>query len=79
MQLKTDIKGDISRPMVQQQMNDRLRATQENIPLTEYRKRVLLTAAKRNIATITVPKCNAWFRHVQTYLSRCLNGEFVEG
>ena len=77
--LKTAIKCDISRPMVQQQMNDRLRAQQENIPLGEYRKRVLLAAAERNIATITVPKCNAWFRHMQTYLPRCLNGEFVEG
>ena len=77
--LKVAIKCDISRPMVQQQMNDRLRAQQENIPLGEYRKRVLLAAAERNIATITVPKCNAWFRHMQTYLPRCLNGEFVEG
>ena len=53
--LKAIIKGDISRPMVQQQINDRLRAQQENIPLGEYRKRVLLAAAERTIATITVP------------------------
>ena len=62
--LKAAIKGDILRPMVQQQMDDRLRAQQENIPLGEYGKRVLLAAAEGNIATITVPKCNARFRHM---------------
>ena len=77
--LKAAIKADISRPMVQRQMNDRLRAQQENIPLGEYRKRVLRAAAERNIATISVPKCNAWFRHI--YKPICplpYNGEFVE-
>ena len=77
--LKAAIKNDISRPEIQLEMNNRVRARQERIPLGEYRKRVMLAAAERNIDTITIRKCNLWFRHMQTYLSRCLNGEFIEG
>ena len=77
--LKAAIKNDISRPEIQFQMNNRVRARQERISLEEYRKRVLLAAAERNMETIAIRKCNLRFRHMQTYLPRCLNGEFIKG
>ena len=77
--MKAAIKNDISRPEIQLEMNNRVMARQERIPLGEYRKRVLLAAAERHMDTITNRKCNAWFRHMQTYLPRCLNGNFIEG
>ena len=61
------------------EMNNRVMARQERIPLGEYRKRVLLAAAERHMDTITIRKFNAWFTHMQTYLPRCLNGNFIEG
>ena len=37
----------------------------------------LMAAAEQHMDTLTIRKCNAWFRHMQTYL--CLNGNFIEG
>ena len=64
--LKAAIENDISRPEIQLEMNNRVMARQERIPLGEYRKRVLLAADERHMDTITIRKCNAWFRHMQT-------------
>ena len=64
---KAAIKNDISRSEMQLEMNNRIMARQERISLGEYRKGVLLAAAERNIYTITIRKCNSWFRHMQTY------------
>ena len=64
--LKAAIKNDISRPEIQQEMQNRRRAREDNIPLGEYRKRILHAAAKKNLGSITVAKSVAWFRHMQT-------------
>ena len=57
--LKAHIKADITRPLFQNQINDRNAARNAQIPLGEYRKRVLVTAAERNLRSITVEKCAA--------------------
>ena len=75
--LKSAIKNDISRPQIQLEMQNRRRAREENIPLGEYRKRILVAAAERNMGSITVGKSTAWFRHMQTYLPRCMNQEAI--
>lgn len=77
--LKAAIKNDIARPQIQREMQNRRRAREENIPLGEYRKRVLHAAAERNLGSITVAKSAAWYRHMQTYLPRCMNGEVILG
>ena len=66
--LKSAIKNDISRPQIQLEMQNRRRAREGNIPFGEYRKRILVAAAERNMGSITVAKSTAWFRHMQTYL-----------
>ena len=33
----------------------------------------------RNVNTIIGRKCAAWFRFMQVYIPRCLNGELIEG
>ena len=60
-------------------MNNRVMARQAHIPLGEYRKPVLMAAAEQHMDTLTIRKYNAWFRHMQTYLPLCLNGNFIEG
>ena len=77
--LKAHIKADITRPLFQNQMNDRNAARNAQIPLGEYRKRVLVTAAERNLRSITVEKCAAWFRLMQSYMPRCLAREHIQG
>ena len=77
--LKAAIKAEISRPAVQQQLNDREEARRQGIPLGEYRQQILLRVGRRNTNTITVAKCAQWFRFMQTYIPRCLNGEHIEG
>ena len=47
--LKAAIKNDIARPEIQLEMNNRDMARQERIPFGEYRKRVLLGAAERQM------------------------------
>ena len=51
--LKANIKADITRPLFQNQINDRNAARNANIPLGEYRKRVLIAAAERNLPSVT--------------------------
>ena len=38
-------------------------------------RRLLPDALQRSIRVITAAKANKWFRFMQTYLPRCLNGE----
>ena len=45
----------------------------------EMRTRLLLDALKRCIGVITAAKAYQWFRSMQTYLPRCINGEEIEG
>ena len=77
--LKEHIKADITRPLFQNQMNDRNAARSAQIPLGEYRKRILVTAAERNLRSITVEKCAGWFRLMQSYMPRCLARERIQG
>ena len=77
--LKAAIKGDVSRPEIQARMDDRAEARRLGIPLGELRTRLLLDALQRCIGVITAAKAYQWFRFMQTYLPRCLNGEEIEG
>ena len=77
--LKAAIKRDISRHAVQVEMGNWNGARNQDIPLGEFRQRLLLEASDRNVGTITVQKCVAWYRFMQTYLPRCLNREVIEG
>ena len=76
--LKAAIKADISRPEIQEQMNNREEARRQGIALGNYRTQLLQQARwrlQRNIGTITAAKCGQWYPFVQTYLPRCLNNE----
>ena len=77
--LKAAMKADISRPEIQEQMNNRAEARRQGIALGDFRTRLLLEALTRNIGTITVAKCGQWYRFMQTYIPRCLNNEEIEG
>ena len=72
--LKAAIKGDISRPEIQTRMDNRAEARRLGFPLGEMRTRLLLDALQRCIGVITATKAYQWFRFMQTYLPRCLNG-----
>lgn len=65
--LKAAIKNNISRREIQLEINNRVMARQERIPLGEYRKRISIAAAERHMDTTTIRKCNAWFKHMQAY------------
>ena len=60
-------------------MGDREAARNRQLPLGEFRTYLLLDALQRNIGTITAAKCGQWYRMMQTYLPRCLNGEAIQG
>ena len=77
--LKAAIEGDVSRPENQARMDDRAEARRLGIPLGEMRTRLLLDALQRCIGVITAAKAYMWFRFMQSYLPRCLNGEEIEG
>ena len=77
--LKAAVKADISRPAIQQEMNNRDEARNRGLALGHYRTQLLLEALNRNIGTITPAKSGQWFRFMQTYLPRCINREFIEG
>ena len=77
--LKAAIKGDVSRPDIQARMDDRAEARHLGIPLGEMRTRLALDALQHCIGVTTAAKAYQWFRFMQTYLPRCLNGEEIEG
>ena len=77
--LKAAIKADISRPEIQEQMNNREEVKRQGTAFGNYRIQPLLQALQRNVGSITAAKCGQWFRYMQTYLSRSLNGEHIEG
>ena len=77
--LKASIKANITRPPFQNQINDRNAARNAHIPLVEYRKRVLIAAAERNLPNVTVGKCAAWFRLMLSYQPKCLARENIRG
>ena len=77
--LKAAIKGDLSRPQIQARMDDRAEARRLGILLGEMWTRMLIDALQRCIGVITAAKAYQWFRFMQTYLPRCLNGEEIEG
>ena len=60
-------------------MNNRNEARDRGIALGAYHTQLLLEALERIVATITAAKCVQWYRFMQTYLPRCLNGEAIEG
>ena len=77
--LKAAIKADISRPEVQECMNNRNEARDRGVTLGVYRTQLLLEALEQNVTTITAGKCAQWYRFMQTYFPRCLNCEAIEG
>ena len=77
--LKATIKADISRLEQQEQMNNREEARQQGVALGNFRTQLLLHTLQRNIGTITAAKCGQWYRLMQTYITRCLNSEEIEG
>ena len=77
--LKAAMKADISRPEVQERMNNSNEARDRGVALGVYRNQLLLEALEQNITTITAGKCAQWYPFMQTYLPRCLNGEAIEG
>ena len=77
--LKAAIKRDVSRPEIQARVDDRTEARRLGILLGEMRTRLLLDALQRCIDVITAAKAYQWFRFMQTYLPRCLNGKEFEG
>lgn len=77
--LKAAIKADISRPEIQERMNDRNEARRQGIALGDYRTQLLLQGLQRNIGTITAAKCGQWFHFMLSYLRRRINREEIEG
>ena len=67
--LKAAIERDLSRPEIQARMDDRAEVRRLGIQLAD--------ALQRCIGVITATKANKWFRFMQTYLPRCLNGEEI--
>ena len=59
--------------------NNREEVKRQGIAFGNYRIQPLLQALRRNVGSITAAKCGQWFRYMQTYLPRCLNGEHIEG
>ena len=76
--LKAAKKADISRPELQEQMNNREEARRQGIALGNYRTQPLLQVLQRNVGSTTAAKCGQRFRYMQTYLPRCLNGEHIK-
>jgi hypothetical protein len=64
---------------MQLRINDRQAARNAQLAMGELRKPTMIAAAERNMHCITVPKCTAWGRHMQTYLPRCLAREHIQG
>ena len=77
--LKAAIKADISRPQLQEQMNNREEARRQRIALGNYRTQPLLQVLRHNVGSIPAAKCGQWLRYMQTYLPRRLNGQHIEG
>ena len=77
--LKAAIKADISRPEIQAHIDDRVAERKRGIPLGEHRTQLLLQAEQRNMGTVAALKCAQWYRLMQTYLPRCLNGDIIDG
>ena len=46
------MKNDISRPQIQIEIQNRRREREENIPLDEYRNRIVHAAVERNLGSI---------------------------
>ena len=62
--------ADISRPNIQGQVRDRNEA-RRRIPLGELPQIVLMQASARNLPTITVAKCAAWYRKIPERIHQC--------
>ena len=77
--LKAVIKRGVSTPEIQTRMDDRAEVRCLGIQLGEMRTQLLPDALQRCIGVITAAKANEWFRFMQTFLPRCLNGEDIEG
>ena len=71
--------SNVSKPEIQARMDDRADIRRLGLQLEEMRCRLLPDALRRCIGVITATKANKWFRFMQTYLPRCLNGEEIEG
>ncbi|XP_048581595.1 uncharacterized protein LOC125561377 [Nematostella vectensis] len=76
--LKAAIKADISRPEVQAQMGDR-GAARERPCIGRFPYAFAFASFAAQYWYYTPAKCAQWYRFMQTYLPRCLNGEVIEG
>ena len=70
--LKAAITVDVSHPEQQEQMHNRAEARWQEITRGNFCTQLLLHVLQRNIGTITVAKCEEWYRFTQTYITRCL-------
>ena len=77
--LKANIKADMTRPDIQEQLNDRQGDRNALLLFGKYGKQILIAMTERNMPSITVAKCAAWFRLMQTYLPKCLARERIDG
>ena len=59
-------------------MDDRAEARRLGILLGEMQTRSLLDTLQRCIGVITAAKAYQWFRFMQTYLPRCINGQEID-
>ena len=59
-------------------MDDRAEARRLDILLREMQTRSLLDTLQRCIGVITAAKAYQWFRFMQTYLPRCINGQEID-
>jgi len=68
---KSVVKSVLVRPMTQQRIFDNEAARQQGVALYTWRRNVLQEVGQSALSTLTVEKCNAWYRHSLTFLPLC--------
>ena len=77
--LKATVKRHLNERMAE--IFDHGAAVAANLPMTEYRQRILKNIVRSAIedgTTITQEKCSNWHRHVFRYLPACINREDIQ-
>ena len=70
---KALMKEELNLPDMQDQIMDDQAAANAGMNKAEWRLHLLTELAGHCLRVITQEKCNAWFRHTQTFISRCLD------
>lgn len=65
------VKNELASPMMQQRIFDNEAAHLEGVALCTWRRNVLQEVGQNALSTLTVEKCDAWYRHSLTFLSLC--------